>query len=215
MRPPVLSAIWLAKTIGLTEGDRDFFAEALGAASRLWNRPMKDIAQEVFNGPAFADVLAGGPLPDREDFKVRFYAGVHGDDLIIRGYTKSNTRIDFASGPVPPRNAKDVVEPKLVPSTQCRGCHDIRSYGKAAGTEPIPALLFDPFDKDGREAWLKTADKKTKVQFLTKLLRRLGEDKDMPPTDSAEFEIFRSRDPAAFEAVKMFLEAELRKTKGG
>jgi mono/diheme cytochrome c family protein len=219
VKPPaqpsaVLSATLLAQTIGLTEGDREFFAESVRLASNFLEKSQREIAEEVFKGPSFADVLAGGPLPDREEFKARFFEGVMAP-LKKRGYENAAVRTNFASAPVPSRDEKDVVEPVLVPTTRCQGCHDIRGSGKAAGTEPIPALLFDPFDKESRETWLKTADKNTKVRFLTKMLKRLGEEKDMPPEDSAEFELFRTRDPAAFEAVKMFLEAELRKAKGG
>jgi hypothetical protein len=46
------------------------------------------------------------------------------------------------------------------------------------------------------------------------MLKRLAEDKDMPPEDAPEHEKFRTADPSAFDAVRDFLEAELKKVKG-
>jgi hypothetical protein len=81
--------------------------------------------------------------------------------------------------------------------------------------EPLPSLAFDPFDKANREAWLKSADRKRKQEVLARMLKRLAEDKDMPPEDAPEHDRFRVSDPAGFDAVREFLEAELKKTGGG
>jgi len=84
---------------------------------------------------------------------------------------------------------------------------------KPAVFSPIPQLAFDPFDKTTREAWAKTTDRKTKAEVLNRLTKRLATDKDMPPEDASEYELFRGKDPAAFDAVKDWLEAELKKVK--
>ena len=39
--------------------------------------------------------------------------------------------------------------------------------------------------------------------------------RDMPPEDSAEYDAFRVKNPAEFDAVKEWLDAELKKAKGG
>ena len=87
-------------------------------------------------------------------------------------------------------------------------CHEIHKPGRPH-LDPIPPLAFDPFDKASREAWAKTTDPRRRQAAITKLLTRLYEDKDMPPEDAAEYEVFRVKDAAGFEAVRSFLEAEL------
>ena len=52
-------------------------------------------------------------------------------------------------------------------------------------------LAFDPFDATARAEWLKTADRKRKAEVLGRMLKRLGTDKDMPPEDSTEHELYR------------------------
>ena len=84
---------------------------------------------------------------------------------------------------------------------------------KPAAFNPIPPLAFDPFDANARAAWLKSADRKKKAEVLARLVKRLGADKDMPPEDSAEHELYRAKDPAALNAVKDWLDAELKKVK--
>ena len=77
-----------------------------------------------------------------------------------------------------------------------------------------PALAFDPFDTVGRQAWLRTADRKRKEEVLARLQKRLVVNKDMPPEDAAEHKLFRQSDPYAFDEVKAFLEAELNRANG-
>ena len=55
---------------------------------------------------------------------------------------------------------------------------------------------------------------KKKVEILNRMVKRLVTDKDMPPEDSAEYELFRQKDAAAFDAVKEWLDAELKKAAG-
>ncbi len=99
----LVSAIMLARTIGLTEGDRTFFAGTLASAAKAAGRLHVDpatIARRVFDGPEFSDVFASGSLPDRDDFKDRFLTG-------LRGALKTNdvpvdflpARDTYASGP--------------------------------------------------------------------------------------------------------------------
>jgi hypothetical protein len=102
----------------------------------------------------------------------------------------------------------------LVPTTACLRCHEIRPAARAKFVEPMPSLPFDPFDKKAREAWVKTAEPQRRQQVLSRMLKRLAEDKDMPPEDAPEHETFRVNDPSAFDAVRDFLEAELKKRKG-
>ena len=45
------------------------------------------------------------------------------------------------------------------------------------------------------------------------MLKRIGTDKDMPPADSTEHELYRVKNPAALNAVKDWLDAELKKLK--
>ena len=45
------------------------------------------------------------------------------------------------------------------------------------------------------------------------MLKRLGTDKDMPPEDSTEAELYRAKDPTAINAVRDWLDAELKKLK--
>jgi hypothetical protein len=49
---------------------------------------------------------------------------------------------------------------------------------------------------------------------LGRMLKRLATDADMPPADSAEYELFRAKDLASFDAVRDFLESELRRARG-
>jgi hypothetical protein len=229
VRPPVrrpatpsalLTPARLARTVGLTEGDRAFLAKSLELAQLLtWVPglpvvPAEVLAAEAFTGQAFADVMAGGPLPDREDFKDRFVAGLAAAVEKRKGHLPlAIPRVNYASGPnFAPKPGEEVKEVELVPTTACLRCHEVRPAGKR-GTDPIPPLAFDPFDKAGREAWVKFADRKRAATVLGRILKRVGTDKDMPPEDAAEYELFRKQDPAAFDEVRRFLEAELRKVK--
>jgi hypothetical protein len=209
----------LARTIGLTNPDRRFLIDALAGANdtvwRLTKRsvPPSTFAERVFAGPSFADVLAGGELPDRDDFKDRFVAGL---TVVLGGYGHprefSTPREYYTSSPRRGPAGSDVAEP--APTTACLRCHDVRTSGRASEFNPIPPLAFDPFDKAGREAWVRSADAGKRVAVLGRMLKRVGADRDMPPTDAAEHTLFRTNDPAAFDAVTAFLEAELRKAKG-
>jgi hypothetical protein len=214
----IVNPTLLAGVIGLTEGDRKFLARSLADAAEKVKKAKvtaATLAKEVFEGPEFADVLAGGPLPDRDEFKDRFAAGL--DALLRTRYKLADgfaiDRKDYASGPRYDLKAVGEIEAAVVPTTACLRCHDVRGSGTPRAFEPIPALAFDPFDKAGREAWVKTADAKRKREVLARMLARLHEDADMPPTDSPEHELFRVKDAAAFADVKAFLEAELPKPK--
>ncbi|HYH69468.1 MAG TPA: hypothetical protein VD866_32535 [Urbifossiella sp.] len=214
----VAGASVLARTIGLTDPDRRFLVEALARASATTaRRPAGPVlpgtlAAKVFAGPSFADVRAGGELPDRDDFKDRFVAGL---TEVLERYGSSRElptpRETYTSGPR--RGPAESAEVELVPTTACLRCHDVRTPGRKSEFNPIPQLAFDPFDRAGREAWVKSADSRTREAVLGRMLRRVGTDRDMPPTDAAEYTLFRANDPAAFDAVSAFLEAELRKAK--
>lgn len=209
----------LARTIGLTDPDRRFLIDALARASAATARrpdgPVLPgtLAAKVFAGPSFADVRAGGELPDRDDFKDRFVAGL--TELLGRYGSPREfpaPRESYTSGPR--RGPAGPAEVELVPTTACLRCHDVRTPGRKSEFNPIPPLAFDPFDQAGREAWVRSADAKSREAVLGRMLRRLGTDRDMPPTDAAEYTLFRAGDPAAFDAVSAFLEAELRRAKG-
>lgn len=208
----------LARTIGLTDPDRRFLIDALARASATTARRPggqvlpSTLAVDVFAGPSFADVLAGAELPDRDDFKDRYVAGL---TTVLEGYGYprefSTPREFYTGGPRRGPGGSDVAEP--APRTACLRCHDVRAAGRASQFNPIPPLAFDPFDTAGREAWVRSADARTREVVLTRMLRRVATDRDMPPTDAAEYSLFRDADPAAFDAVSAFLETELRKAK--
>jgi hypothetical protein len=216
----VVNPLMLASTIGLTIGDRRFLAAALEDAVRRGRKPgakvtAATLAKEVFEGSQFADVLAGGPLPDRDEFKDRFVAGLdevlktrHG---VPAGYAPD--RATYAFLPRLDPSAEDK-EADAVPTTACLRCHDVRGPAKAPGFEPTPTLAFDPFDRAGRETWLAaTPDRKARRQVLERMVKRLVTDKDMPPEDAPERDRFRLKEAAAFDEVKQFLDAELKRVK--
>jgi hypothetical protein len=210
----MVNPLMLANTIGLTEGDRKFMADALaGAARRLGKQKATPagLAKEVFEGPEFADVLKGGPLPDRDDFKDRFVAGL--DALLTTKYKLATgfapERESYASGPRRDPKLVDELEAAVVPTTACLRCHDVRDGTKPRLFEPIPALAFDPLDKQARERWAQAANPKRKQEVLARLLERLVTDADMPPHDSPEHELFRVKQAAAFDDLKQFLESQV------
>jgi hypothetical protein len=214
----MVNALMLANTIGLTDGDRKFMAEALAdAAKRLTKQKVTAaaLAKEVFTGPEFADVLSGGPLPDRDEFKDRFVAGLN-IALTVR-YALSEgfnpERSTYASGPRRDPKAVEEVEAAVVPTSACLRCHDVRGGPKERMFEPIPALSFDPMDKKARTTWARTADPKHKQEVLTRLQRRLFADSDMPPQDSPEHPLFRIKEAADFDALRQFLDDEIEKPK--
>ena len=219
-----LSIVKLARTLGITDGDRTFLFESSQSLAEMLEKSdvtASSLARDVFTGPTFADVMAGGPLPDRDEFKDRFVAGLRAL-LADRPYLAALAakrpfwhlpdRETYTSSPLIKR-WKEEPEPELTPTTACLRCHDIHPAGKAATFSQIPLLAFDPFDTTARESWVKTADRKQKTAVLTRLLKRLDRDKDMPPEDSEEAALFRKKDPAAFDSVRDWLEAELKKAK--
>lgn len=215
----VVSVSLLARTIGLTTGDRNFLADTLAdAAKRIGKTDVSSatLAREIFEGGTFENLLSEGEIPDREDFKDRFVAGLNSALRDAHGVPDGYgvPRSEYASGPrLVPINKDGLKEPKLVPTTACLACHGVRAEGKAKFVEPLPALAFDPFDKAARETWLRTAERKRKVDVIGRMLKRLAEDKDMPPTDSAEHELFRMNNAASFDEVKKFLETALKQAK--
>lgn len=212
-----VNPVLLATAIGLTEGDRHFLADSLAnAAKRVAQRKVTpaSLAKEVFEGPRFADVLGGGPLPDRDDFKDRFVAGL---DAVLRtahhvadGFAPD--RKLYASGPRFDPKLATAEAAAVVPTTACMRCHEVAGGGKKAPRfDPIPPLAFDPFNELGRAEWLKTAAPDQKRKVLARMVQRLVADADMPPEDAPEHALFRVKDPAAFDGVKRFLTAELAK----
>jgi phage FluMu protein Com len=214
----IVNVTRLAETIGVSEADRDFLARTLvDAADRAGSGKVTPaaLAAAVFEGSAFADVLKDGTLPDRDELKDRFLAGLK--EILDKKFNQSTVlslgRSDYASMPEFTPGGHEP-EPVLVPTTACLRCHEIRPVAKAKFIEPMPSLAFDPFDKKAREAWVRTSEPQRRQQVLSRMLKRLAEDKDMPPEDAPEFDKFRTGDPPAFDAVRDFLEAELKKAKG-
>ncbi len=212
-----VNAVELARLIGVTEADRAFLADQLATAALQAGKPKvtaASLAKDVFGGPQFTEVLAAGEIPDREDFKDRFVRGLN-EALKAQGAAPVElVRKNYASGPNVARvPGKEENEAPVIATTACLRCHDVRGVGKAAFS-PIPMLAFDPFDKDSREAWTKTtADASKRAPVLARMLKRLSDDRDMPPEDSAEYDAFRAKNPAGFDAVKEWLDAELKKAK--
>jgi hypothetical protein len=214
----LVNPLMMANTIGLTEGDRKFMADALTDAARTLSKQKvttATLAKEVFTGPDFADVLGGGPLPDRDEFKDRFVAGLN--TVLTTKYTPAEgfapERTAYASGPHRDPKAVEEVEAAVVPTSACLRCHEVRAGPKERLFEPIPALRFDPMDKRVRAEWARTADPKSKQELLARLQKRVFTDADMPPQDSPEYKLFRTEQAAAFDDLKRFLDAELDKPK--
>ncbi|MFO0799068.1 MAG: hypothetical protein U0804_16495 [Gemmataceae bacterium] len=212
----VVSPGLLARTVGLSDGDRRFLARSLADAASRAGRPKVTaavLAQGVFEGPHFASVLAGGPLPDRDEFKERFAAGLH--ELLTRGYGVADgfapARKTYTAGPR--YEPSDEPPAAIVPTSACLRCHEVGA-GRPARFDPIPPLAFDPFDAAGREAWLRTADATRKRAVLTRLVGRLVTDADMPPEDAPEHDRFRRHDAAGFDAAVRLLVAELARVGG-
>jgi hypothetical protein len=213
----MVSAVMLARAIGLSEDDRRYLATSIDDARKELGESAPSytaLARAVFTGPTFADVLKTGVLPERDDFKDRFMDGLL---EILRAHDKTGgffwpPRTSYTSAPKFDPTAAAESEVPVVPSHACLGCHDVRGPGKAAFT-PIPQLAFDPFDVTGREAWIKTADRKRKIEILGRMVKRLSTDRDMPPEDSTEREMYGVKDPAALNEVKEWLETELKKAK--
>jgi hypothetical protein len=174
------------------------------------------LARQAFEGPAFTDVLAGGPLPDRDEFKDRFVDGLDGVLRSTYGLALGFVpdRREYASGPRYDPAAAEEKDVAVVPTSACLRCHEVGGAGKAPRVDPIPVLAVDPFDKSGREGWVKTAastDPKKRKVVLARMLERVATDADMPPEDAPEYDRFRMREAAGFQEVKRFLTAELGK----
>jgi len=210
-----VSAAGLARAIGLTETDRSFLFQLLqGVAQRINKAKVTEatLAQEVFSGPSFADNWKTGDIPDRGEFKDRFVAGLSAvaNDYQLYDGIKADRR-DYASGPyLMTTPGKEDRETEIVPTTACLRCHDVRGVGKPT-FNPIPLLAFDPFDKKSRDVWVSNANSSQKLSILSLMLKRLATERDMPPDDSLEHDLFRSKDPDSFDSVRDFLESELKK----
>ena len=203
----VVSVMTVARAVGLSEVDRNFLARLLREVAQKPETPVS-LAKQIFAGPSFADVFETGQLPDRDDFKDRFVAGLR--TIAHDSNTLRFDRAEYASAPVRDPRVKAEAEKTPAPSHACLACHDIRGE-KSTFFNPIPPLAFDPFDPAGRRAWLKTADRPKRIQVLTRFVQRMGTDRDMPPEDSREAELFRGQE---FDAAKDWLAAELKKVKG-
>jgi hypothetical protein len=189
----VLSAAQVARAIGLSESDREFLAIMTAE---------KDL-KDLFAAPAFADVLATGVLPDREDFKDRVIAALK---------LGSGSRARWAWGPKRDPNFVAARDARPVPTHACLACHDVKGQ-KAGGFGPIPPLAFDPLDASARAAWAKTAPPAKRAEVLAHLYKRVEQERDMPPEDSAEHEAYRGKTPAALAGLKEWLERELKGAK--
>jgi hypothetical protein len=211
------NATSIARLIGLSEGDRQFMSKGIDDLVQKINNPKvtaTSLARDLFGGPAFLETLKSGNVPDREEFKDRFVDGLVALAKVHKVQAPQYVRGEYASGPNCASNGKNDVEPARVPTTSCLHCHDIRGTAKQSAFNPIPMLYFDPFDKTARAKWVEDNDAKKRVAVLSRFITRLVTDKDMPPEDSAEYERFRQKDPASFDAVKDWLESELKKAKG-
>jgi hypothetical protein len=214
----MVNPLMLAGTVGLTEGDRSFLIRTLKEAVERVNKPKVTaaiLARAVFEGPLFAEVLAGASLPDRDEFKDLFVAGLQDHLKSQYPFTQGIPikRTEYASGPAYDPRAVNPQETALEPTTACLRCHEVRDSTRRVAFESIPQLPFDPFDRAAREAWVKKSGEKRRLEVLRLLAERLHEDRDMPPEDSPEHALFRVKDAAAFEDVKVFLTSELGRLK--
>jgi hypothetical protein len=214
----IINTARVARAIGLSNEDRKFLADAIDQTISTLGKPTQTqaaVARKALATVYFADVIETGTLPDRDDFKDRFLAAlreVAGESP--RGAAFTAKRETYTSTPVRDPGAKADKNLVPLPSHACLACHDVRGPGKAPAFNPIPLLAFDPFDVTGREAWLKTTDRKKRVDVLSRLAKRLGTDKDMPPEDSVEAELYRVKDDAALRGATEWIEAELKKARG-
>ena len=207
----------VARVIGLTPSDRRFLAETLAdaaaSASRwdTWPVAPRDLAEKIFSGPQFKTMLESGAIPDRDEFKDRFIAAL-AEALRANGYSGKYwmSRERYASTAVIAAGTNREAS-EVLPTTACLRCHDIAKPGVKPAFNPIPPLAFDPFDPVGREVWLKSADPARRAAVLNRMLKRLGRDRDMPPTDSAEHEMFREKNPESFRAATEFLDRALNR----
>jgi hypothetical protein len=210
----VIGALSLARTVGLTTGDRALLTRVLTDAAKRAKVTPAVLAREVFEGDRFTELLTAGELPDRDDFKDRFVDEL-ADALVTRhGVTGGAgvTRREYASAPRrDTANARPVPEP-AAPTSACLRCHDVRGPADRP-SDLIPPLAFDPFDRSARSAWVGASPAADRKAVLARLLKRLAEDRDMPPEDAPEHRLFRVKDPAAFDDARLFLEAELDRVR--
>ena len=159
--------------------------------------------------------LPAAQLPDRDEFKDRFVAGLQEHLRTKYPFTQGIPlkRTEYASGPPYDPKSAEEREWAVAPTTACLRCHEVRGSTRRAPFEVIPPLAFDPLDKTAREAWVKTAGEQRRLEILGRLTERLHEDKDMPPEDSPEHDLFRVKQAAAFEELKGFLTSELSRAK--
>ncbi len=216
--PPRPSAaanpVGLARMIGLTEGDRTFLVEQLTELQQRMTKKVSPstLAKDVFTAPSFMDRFRAGDIPDREEFKDRFVSAVAevAKANKVTGITQPDRKV-YASGPSgavgPGQEEKEIA---IVPTTACLRCHDVQGVGKPA-FNPIPKLAFDPFDAKARQTWVNNTDEKRRTPVLSRMLKRIHDDKDMPPEDAPEYDKYRVKDQASFDALKDWLEAELKK----
>ena len=201
----------------MTDADRSYLTKQLVAAVQRIKQAKvtaATLAKEVFAGPSFADYLKAGDIPDREEFKDRFVEGLTAAAAEHQVKDLTIDRREYASAPkllFTPGKPDPAAE--NLPSTACLRCHDVNGVGRHT-FNPIPKLAFDPFDKPSRERWAEDTGAVQKKATLERMLKRLVTEQDMPPEDSLEFALFRRKDPAAFAALKEFLESELSKVKG-
>jgi hypothetical protein len=175
-----VSATQLAQTLGITEGDREFMANALANLASSIRKPnvsTSTLVKEVFTAPPFVEALKAGNLPDREEFKDLFADALAHVAKEHKVDPPKIARGDYASGPsgaVAP--GQEYKQPAIVPTTACLRCHDVKGAGKPSAFNPIPTLAFDPFDTTGRDAWVKATKPRDRVAILTRLNKRLVTD---------------------------------------
>lgn len=210
----LVSAPLLAETIGVTDGDRRWLNDLLTRSARSLGVKNATLSKDVFAASAFADMMSGGALPDREEFKDRFVEGLaevldkkHGRSVL------SADRREYASGPRYDPQAVAEKEAAVVPTSACLRCHEVAPSGIASKFTVVPPLPFDPFDAAGRQTWLRDADARTKGLVLARLIRRLATDADMPPEDSPEHTQFKMKSAESFAEAKRYLATELDKLK--
>ena len=132
----LVNAVMLARAIGFSEDDRTFLATALDETVKALDTSFftpPTLAKVVFSGPAFADVLTSGVLPERDDFKDRFVEGVVGElRLANKGKEFWSNRMNYTSSP---RLAALIAGPEPVaplPTHACAACHDFHTGVKPA-----------------------------------------------------------------------------------
>ena len=170
----MVNPVMLANTIGLTEGDRKFMAEALAdAAKRLTKQKVtrRGAGEAGVRGAGVRRRARGraaarprrlqGPLRRRAQHRARRRSYKLADGF-------APERGEYAREPKRDPKASKKSRPPWCPTSACLRCHDVRDGAKgAASFDPIPPLAFDPFDETGpRRLWLQTATAKRKQEVL-------------------------------------------------